>query len=218
MTEICDSYPYFQPEAVNVTSLSLRQSQVSYICDSVLDSILIHFHIKWLDLSKNKLKSISPSFKASHHHLEKLWLAGNPIQCSCDMIWLIDWIGNATTHTGDKLVQDYKDVICGPGLQAGLPVFTLNRVEMGCFPKHLPATTVLILSLFGGFVFLCLVVITLVYKNRVLVRWLVYRHFGKLIGVDSNENIDGMEYDAFLSYRLVEVYIFFHASWVGSSS
>ncbi len=200
VTKLCGSYPYFLQGAVNVTSLSLRKSRVSYVCDSTLNFILKHSHITWLDLSNNELRNISPLFRAPHNHLEKLWLAGNPIQCDCSMIWLIDWISNAVAHSGERLVQDYQSITCGPGQQAGTPIYKLNRVEMGCFPKHLPAETVTILSIFGGFVLLCLIVIILVYKNRVLVRWLLYKHFGKLIGLDGNENLDNMLYDAFLSY------------------
>ena len=120
------------------------------------------------------------------------------------MIWMIDWIGNATAPSGGKLVQDYQDVLCGPGLLAGTPIWKLNRVQLGCFPKHIPSSTLIILGAFGVFVVLGLVVILLVYKNRVFVRWLVYKHFGAIIGVDSKENLDEMEYDAFLSYRSVE--------------
>ncbi len=201
--ELCGSYPYMQSDAVNVTGLNLKRSRIGKICDNTLDSILVTSHLKWFDLAQNNLTKISQRFKVRSKHLDRLWLAGNPIHCGCDMIWMIDWIGNATAPSGGRLVQDYQDVLCGPGLKAGTPIWKLNRVELGCFPQHLPASTVVILGAFAAFVVLGLVVIILVYKNRILVRWLVYKHFGKLIGVDSNENLNDMEYDAFLSYRLV---------------
>ncbi len=199
--ELCDTYPYLQPDSVNVTGLSLKRSKVARICNNMLDSILQASHLKWLDLTHNKLTAISQRFQTKSKHLNKLWLAGNPVRCGCDMIWMIDWIGNATSPSGGRLVQDYQEVVCGPGLQAGTPVWKLNRVQLGCFPRHIPSSTIVILAAFGGFVVLGLAVMTLVYKNRVLARWLVYKHFGKLIGVDSNENPDDLEYDAFLSYR-----------------
>ncbi len=200
--QLCGNYPYLQREAVNVTRLNLKRSKIRNICDNTLLS-LFSSNIKWLNLAQNKLKSISNKFQSSSNHLNTLWLGGNPIQCGCDMTWLIDWLGKATAPSGAKLVQDYQDVICGPGLQAGTPIWKLDRVKMGCFPQHLPPSTIIILGAFGGFVVLGFVVISLVYKNRILVRWIVYKHFGKLVGVDSPENLDGMEYDAFLSYRYV---------------
>ncbi len=178
--ELCGSYPYLQPDAINVTRVNLAGSKVSRICDDTLDSILLTSHLKWLSLAENNLSQISEKFTSRSDHLEGLWLSGNPIHCGCDMIWMIDWLPNAKGASGSLLVRDYRNVTCGPGLKAGTPVWLLDKVQLGCFPKHLPGSTVLILSIFGGFIFLGLVVIILVYKNRVLVRWLVYKHFGAL--------------------------------------
>ncbi len=201
MKELCGSHPYLQSDAINVTRLNLAGSKVGRICDDTLDSILLTSHLKWLNLAQNNLSQISQKFTSMSDHLERLWLSGNPIHCGCDMVWMVDWLPNAKAPSGGLLVQDYQNVTCGPGLKAGTPVWQLDKVQLGCFPKHLPGSTVVILSIFGGFVILCLVVITLVYKNRVFVRWLVYKHLGKLIGVNSNEKLDDMKYDAFLSYR-----------------
>ncbi len=204
--KICGVYPYLQSGAINITGLNLKESNVFKICMDTLDSILLTSHLKWVNLAQNNLTRISEKLQSRSNHLERLWLAGNPIQCDCDMTWMIDWVGNATTPSGGRLVQDYQDVMCGPGLQAGTPIWKLDRVKMGCFPQHLPPSTIIILGAYGGFVVLGLVVISLVYKNRILVRWFVYKHFGKLVGVDSPENLDGMEYDAFLSYRYVKIF------------
>ncbi len=205
MRELCGEYQYLQPDSINVTLLNLARSKVSRICDDVLYSLLRTSHLKWFNLRENELTEISQKFKYMSNYLEGLWLGGNPICCGCEMIWMIDWIGNATAPSGGRLVQDYQEVLCGPGLQAGTPVWKLNRVQLGCFPKHIPPSTIIVLGAFGGFVILGLVMMTMVYKNRVLARWLVYKHFGKLIGVDSDENLDDMEYDAFLSYWSVYI-------------
>ncbi len=204
--ELCGSYSDRQPDAINIPGFKLAGSKVERICDDTLHSILLTSHLKWLNLTQNNLSQISQKFKRSNH-LERLWLSGNPILCGCDMAWMIELLPNAKDPYGGLLVQDYPDVKCGPGLRSGTAVWQLDKVQLGCFPKHLPSSTVLILSIFGGFVFLCMLVILLVYKNRVLVRWLVYKHFGKLIGVNSNEKLDDMEYDAFLSYWSVYIHI-----------
>ncbi len=201
MTELCGTYPYLQSNATTITDLSIKGSKVGKICSSTLNSILQLSRLKSLNLSQNNLTKVSKMFQSTSNHLDRLWLGGNPIHCSCDMVWMVWWLPNAKAPSGGKRVQDYQDVLCGPGLLAGAPIWKLNRVQLGCFPKHLPSSTIIILGAFGGFVILGLAVIILVYKNRVLVRWLVYKYVGKLIGVDSNENLDDMEYDAFLSYR-----------------
>ena len=184
---------------MNVTGLDLTGSKVGKICDGILDSILHTSHLIWLKLAENNLTEISQKFKSNY--LERLWLAGNPIRCRCDMVWMIDWLPNARAPSGGRLVQDYQDVKCGPGLQAGTPVYKLNRVDMGCFPKRIPTLTIKFLAIYGGIILLLFGGMLLIYRKRVLVRWLVYKHFGTLIGGDSEENLNDMEYDAFLSYR-----------------
>ncbi len=158
---------------MNVTGLNLTGSKISKICDKTLDSLLMTSHLKWLNLAQNNLSKISQKFRSKSNHLEQLWLAGNPIHCRCHMIWMIDWLPNARAPSGGQLVQDYQDVRCGPGLQAGTPIWELNRVQLECFPQHIPSSTIIILAAFGGFMVFGLAVLTLVYKNRVFVRWLV---------------------------------------------
>ncbi len=166
---------------MNVTGLDLKGSKLSNICDDTLDFVLHTSNLKWLSLAQNNLTKISQKFQLSANNLDKLWLAGNPFHCDCDMIWMIDWIGNATAPSGGRLVQDYQDITCVSGLWKDIPVFKLNDSVLECTtsaipPKHLQNLTGLILGVCSGFIFLCLVII-LVYKNRGSVRQWVYKHF-----------------------------------------
>ncbi len=180
---------------INVTSLNLKGSKLDNICDDTLDSILQTSDLKWLSLAQNNLTKISQKFQLRVNNLDKLWLSGNPFHCGCDMIWMIDWIGNATAPSGGRLVQDYQDITCVSGLWKDTPVFQLNdSVPTECktsaiTPKYLPNLTILIVGVFSGFMFPCLVII-LVYKNKGSVRQWVYKHFEQQ---RTSESVDSFE-------------------------
>ncbi len=60
--------------------------------------------------------------------VEELWLGGNPIQCDCDMLWLITWLNN-TRVSGRRRVKDYQDVICTGGQLDGTLVYKIVKVK-----------------------------------------------------------------------------------------
>ncbi len=147
------------------------------------------------------------SLKDTQSKLERLWLGGNPVQCDCDMVWLISWLNN-TRVCGNRLVQDYQEIICTGGPLDGIPVYKLTRVQMGCYPKKVATWIIVVSSVTGGLMLIAVVLVILAYQHWVLIRWLMYKHFDKLVGnPDRMEDLTDMEYDAFLSYRL-ELFLF----------
>ena len=141
-------------------------------------------------------------WKNNTSHLEELWLEGNVFECGCDMLWMVDWLSNLTTPSGKRLVRDYKDVICKYGQEIGTPVYQLNPVKMGCYLNHSQKWIINAAAGIGCFVFVLVISVLLIYQQRRLVRWFIYKNFDKLLGdPDRNEDITGMEFDAFLSFR-----------------
>ena len=175
--ELCGAYPYLQPDAINIRSLSLKGSSVSKICDDTLDSILHTPNLISLDLSQNSLTLLSQKFQSDSNNLDRLLLGGNPYNCRCDMIWMADWIVNATTSSGARLVKDYETVKCDHGLLQGTPIYKLHDSQLGCVPKILSFPT-------WGIIGLCIVFIIVIlamtgyaaYRKNDLRFW-VYNHF-----------------------------------------
>ncbi len=204
--KFCTTYQYIDSKDGIISFLSIEYSNFVDICDSTLKSILSSPRLKQISFANNNLTKISIIWKTHGSHLEKVWLGGNPIQCHCDMLWTMDWLQNATGTSGHRLVQDYQDVICATRPQRGTPVYKLNRVTMGCYPKHTPIWIITTSSSVGGVILILVIGIIFVHRNRKLARWLIYKNFDKLLGdPDRNEDITDKQFDAFISFRLVKL-------------
>ncbi len=205
ITRLCGKYDYMKRPS-NITHINLYSGQIDFICEETLNEIFYNSEVRFLNLAKNKFKVISRKFNETgwekSNYLQKLWLGGNPVQCDCNMLWLISWLNN-TRVSGQRLVQDYQDVICTGGEWDGIPVYKLNQVKMGCYPDKVATWIIVVSSAIGGLILITVIIVITVYQHWILVRWWMYKHFDKLIGnPDKMEDLTGMEYDAFLSYRL----------------
>ena len=89
----------------------------------------------FLNLADNDLKTFPKTLNRTA--FSEVYLAGNPIDCNCDMLWFVDWL-NSTDKSGSRIVKDYKRVLCAGGEWNGTQVYNLSPVRMGCFPKNIP--------------------------------------------------------------------------------
>ena len=111
--------------------LDLKHNALFMISDSFLFNMSRSKSLKWLDLSNNKFQKIPEKLQILRN-LDKLWISGNPIYCDCSMTWMIGWLANFTTSSGDHVVVDYYDVKCHYGMMVGSQVYALDKVSMGC--------------------------------------------------------------------------------------
>ena len=184
----------------SITHISVISGQLSHICDDSLDMVLAS--VTSINLANNHLTYISPNIKSMSHHLTELWLGGNPIKCDCSMTWMVDFLTNSSLISGDNLVKDYMDVICADSVYYGTPVYMLNPVKMGCYPRNTPIWIIKTTATIGGVALLTIVLSIFTYHKRARVRWIIYKYCGILIGGDKKiQDMSGIEFDAFLSYR-----------------
>ncbi len=194
ITQLCGIYPYLN-KPTNMSYLSITFGPLWNFCDDTLEQILHKSSIKWLNIMNNNISKVPFALSSASDHLDRLWMKGNPLVCNCGMIWLIDWLSG---H-GKYIVRDYQDVTCEKGKEIGKPVYLLKPVEeMGCTQGN---DKLIFLAIFGAITVLS--VAMLVPLIRYLdMRWFVYQNFGTFLGdPDANENIDVLQYDAFLSFR-----------------
>ena len=90
-----------------------------------------------LDISQNNLETL-PQKIQELKSLQQIWLSGNPFLCDCTMTWMIDWLSNATTPSGEHVVADYTEVTChnATGSWGHQPIYQLSATEMACYHEN----------------------------------------------------------------------------------
>ncbi len=86
--------------------VDLQHCNIHEISSTALPLLLMHTHT--LKMSHNMLTKV-PSLLHTTHFQTKLWLANNQFECNCDMMWMRDWLLNATN------VMDKENILCFGG-------------------------------------------------------------------------------------------------------
>ncbi len=202
LSDFCLPYDHHHSVIGRISNLHIESSNITNICDDTLSSILSSPNLTEISLINNSLTDLSPMWKTDSLYLERLWLGGNPMHCHCDMLWMMSWIENATGASGQRLVQDYQDVICAMGPETGTPVYKLDKVKMKCYPKDMPIWIIIGASALSASALIIVITIVLLHRYRRLIRWLIYKNFDKLLGdPDRNEDVTDKQFDAFISFR-----------------
>ena len=156
-------------------------------------------------MANNRLTKIPSNFQELPF-LEKVWLSGNPFHCDCSMTWMIGWLNNFTTSAGEHIVQDYQDLRCHSGAATKMPIYKLNEIILGCYPKGLTIMQKVLIGAGSGTGGLIIIVLLILFiKRSRALQFFIYRlNIKSMLGIINNqedENVEDKEYDAFLSYR-----------------
>ena len=157
------------PHLENIINIDISNNFIDVIPKIILTSLVNFGKLKMLDISNNQF----PSLPKELQHLDKLeaaYIANNPINCNCDMLWLISWI-NKFLPDGTRIVRDYTKVTCS---NTGKLIYKLTAVEMGCFPKQLTSWQKAILGVGGGIIILVVIAIIVVAKRWNEVKWFLF--------------------------------------------
>ena len=179
---------------------------LSSIDDSFLFNLQIKQSITWINLARNKLILI-PSKIQQLNFLQKIWLSDNPFHCDCSMLWMISYLNNYTTSTGEHIVQDYQQLTCHSGTAIGTPIYKLNEVILGCYPKSLTIWQKVLIGTGSGTAGLIIILLFLITikRSRTLQFFIFYRlKIKSILNINNDqkaESVEDKEYDAFLSYR-----------------
>ncbi len=195
LKDLCVPYIYDE----NVTTLILAFNNIEEICPLFFINNRPQSFQYELDLSANKLSVVPPELLKINNF--KIWLGNNPFLCNCDMLWMISWLANATLPSGEHIVADYKNVTCSNGIYKGNQIFKLNRVDMGCYPHRMPSWEIALLAIVGILLVTFCVIMFLVFKRWNEVKFWMYKHFDILDKRDKDEDLEGIKFDALLSYR-----------------
>ena len=124
ITSLPDNIPHLE----NVTKMNISSNYLHTIPENIL--CMDFKELKTLDISNNRFSSIPRKLQLLDS-LEAAHISGNPIYCSCDMLWLISWMNKFLPPDGTRIVRDYEKVKCS---NIDKKIYKLTAVEMGCFP------------------------------------------------------------------------------------
>ena len=115
-----------------IQHFDLENSSVRQINDDFFTKFTAFKKKTFLDLTNNDLRTVPKTLNGTSFY--EVYLAGNPIDCNCEMLWFANFL-----NTTDKrrIVKDYKRVLCAGGKWNGTQVYKLNAEQMGCYPKIL---------------------------------------------------------------------------------
>ena len=177
----------------DVSFLNLSSNNVEEVCPIFTHSLAKHKNLVHLDLQDNNLKYLPQSIE-NVKHLTRVWLSGNAFICDCSMIWMIEWIANFTTSSGENVIQQYKNITCTNDVMAGKPIYLLNRVDMECFSKGMPSWGIgLLVTGLLVFTIAAFIIIIYIYKKRKEIKLRLLQ--------DKDENVEDKEFDVLISYR-----------------
>ena len=191
----------------NLTLMDLRYNKIEMLSENFISGLSdLQRNILLIDVRDNIISRLPKSM--STLKAVQFKLSGNQLICDCEMLWIADWLANTTIQSGEHgepVVIDYDEVLCYEGKQKGQAIYTLQAEDMGCLPNTL-ATSAIISLVCIGTLFLCMFCMCAVALRRWNeIRWFVYRKYNMYIGrKDDNDDIEGMVFDALISYRCVE--------------
>ena len=178
----------------NITKIDISNNDMYTISEYTFSAFN---NLTTLDISNNTFTSL-PKELQNLDKLKAVYIAGNPIVCNCDMLWVISWM-NKVLPDGTNIVRDYEEVKCSNIKKV---IYKLTAVEMGCFPKQLTSWQIAILGVGGGIMILVVLAIIVVAKRWNEVKWFLFYHFDIRDKRDDDVNIlKGMKWDAMISYR-----------------
>ena len=113
-----------------LSKLDLRDNKIGKISSDVLDILMESNNLLYLDLSQNKLKTLPQSMK-NLSSLQNFKIIDNKFKCSCDNIWMKDWLLNET-----NLIDDYENTYCQMTSGKWIPIVKMDKADMGCNPYN----------------------------------------------------------------------------------
>ena len=116
-----------------IPHFDLQHSGVRNIVDDFFSKIKFMKKTTFLNLANNYLSVFPKSLNGTG--FSQVYLAGNPIDCNCQMLWFADWLNVTEPHSENRIVKDYEQVVCVGGKWNGTQVYKLSAEQMGCYPK-----------------------------------------------------------------------------------
>ena len=186
----------------NVTVLKLTNNKIDQLQTSVLQKLRI---INVLLIDSNKLTSLPREIESMN--FTELALDQNMFKCNCTTKWMKQWLLN------NKLrIRDVEKVLCKSENALGQPMYSLPIENFTCHhsnksrkmtkPREQSKSAQTITCfVFGGLLFVTLILVTLLYKYHRDVKVFMFTHFNWHPFDRIDDSDQSKIYDAFISYH-----------------
>ena len=115
----------------SIQHFDLQNSDVRNINDDFFSNITSIQKATFLNLENNELKAFPKTLGETN--ISQVYLAGNPIDCNCQMLWFADWLNTTESCLSEnRIVKDYDQVVCSGGKWNGTEVYKL-KADMVCY-------------------------------------------------------------------------------------
>ena len=118
------------PDIQSLVHIDFQSSGIVSICDEFFE--ILGIRVKYLNLAWNNITKFSKIIKQVTQ-LDEIYLAGNPIECTCDNLWFSNWLENFTNPSGEKITKDYQNITCFGGEWDGTRIYQLDGFTMHCY-------------------------------------------------------------------------------------
>ena len=135
------SYLRWTENLHTIQHFDLQNSGVHHITDDFFSKIKSMNKAKFINLANNDLKAFPKTLDLTH--FSQAYLAGNPIDCNCEMLWFANWLNTTNPHSENRIVKDYEQVLCAGGKWNGNQVYKLSSELMGCDPKSVSTSYII---------------------------------------------------------------------------
>ena len=110
---------YIHNNWTHLATIDLQRSNVTQISSIALKTLL-SLADKVL-LSNNRLKEVPGVLQTNLQ--TQIWLSNNPFLCTCDMMWMRDWLQNASN------VMDKANITCAGGRWNGKRQLISEKIQ-----------------------------------------------------------------------------------------
>ena len=190
------TYGFYFPIPPNVEVIDFRNNSLESICADFFRKLdhANHTHLRKIDLRQNQLTTLSKYVLNNQFNLDFIiLLEGNRFLCTCDNIWLKDWI----VVQPYEMLPDLKSVECRDENEN---IFVDMKVsDMKCNTTTMwQHVTIGLATTVGIFILIAVYL----YRVKTKVKVWLYLKFGwhPLDKGDNDNDITDMDYDVFISY------------------
>ena len=173
-----------------INHIELQYNNISKVSGNFVKSM---GHLDYVDISNNNITAL-PEVVTDLSNMT-LYIGNNPYRCTCDMLWMANWLNISTAN---NIVKDYKQVRCESGKKQaiGKPVYELTKENLDCFgfsivPVVIPCVVVGLMMIVGFTIF----------RNLDRIKFFLFLKTSIRLNEDEQEDLDIMQFDALVAYR-----------------